>query len=1380
MSQGGGSDSRTARVGRGGDISAEAIAALQRQLTEAHEFQAATRDVLAIIASSPSNAQPVFEAIAESAARLTGSFYCNVQLFDGEVIRPGASMNFSSKALNNAAYLSGPPTRKSLIGRAILDCATVHLTDVTKDPEYSSDYARSGGWRTAAAVPMMQHGRPLGAIAVGKFEAEAFTDTQLRVLETLADHAVIAIENVRQFEEAQARNRQLRESLERQQAMSEILGVISSKPTSPEPVFEAIARNALHLCDALFANVFVWKEGQLHFMASAHKDVPFAELMRARYPMRPDRTQVSGRVMLSGKVIRIEDSGTDTEYDQSFLPTVGRRRLIGVPMLREGETVGVIVIAWSEPGEIPESSEALLKSFADQAVIAIENARLFHEVQLRNAELTEALEQQTATSEILTVISNSLSDTQPVFDAIVRSGCTLFPDAIVSVVMPKEDKLHLIAVAASGSARVESLRGRFPIPISREYLHGVAILDRTFLDVPDAREVPAQLKPGANSFLVSGNRALAVIPLLRGAEAIGAISVIRAEPGRFSDKQRGILKTFADQAVIAIENARLLNELRESLQQQTATADVLKVISRSAFDLQAVLDTLAESAARLCEAEHAWIFRRHGDVYRFAASFGFAAERHEQIRDYLKSMDVVASPGTAIGRTAMAREPVQIADVLADPDYGWTALQDMAQYRSVMGVPLLRDGETIGILAMTRGTVRPFTDKQTELATTFADQAVIAIENARLFEEVRARTAEVQEALEYQTATSDVLGVISRSPNAIQPVFEAIVSTAKRLCEATDAHIFRLNGDTYELVAHMKSPQARMITQYLLKTPIRVGLRGSVTIRAAEALKPVHVPDSTLDADYDVGLMRQLGRRAILAVPLVRDGVAIGVITMQRHADRPFSQKHIDLVSTFADQAVIAINNVELFEKVETRSRELNEALRQQTATADVLKVISRSAFDLESVLGTLVEAAARLCNADQGTIAREIGGRFMRVGSFGFSAEFDALVHDVPVERERGSAAGRALNDGKIVHIADVLADPEYTFAEGKRLGGFRCILAVPMLKEGQANGVLILTRTRPEPFAEREIELVATFADQAAIAIENVRLFESAERRSRELAQSLEELRGAQDRLVQTEKLASLGQLTAGIAHEIKNPLNFVNNFSAVSAELIDELGEALEGVPLPEAVAEEITDLAGMLKGNLDKIVQHGKRADSIVRNMLMHARQGSGEHRPTDVNALVEESLTLAYHGARAEKAGFNITLERDFDAEAGAVDLYPQEITRVLLNLISNGFYAATKRRTAETDAYEPTLRVATRNLGEAVEITIRDNGTGIPPEVRDKLFAPFFTTKPAGEGTGLGLSISHDIVVKQHRGQLGVRSEPGAFTEFRIVLARDAARETET
>ena len=361
----------------------------------------------------------------------------------------------------------------------------------------------------------------------------------------------------------------------------------------------------------------------------------------------------------------------------------------------------------------------------------------------------------------------------------------------------------------------------------------------------------------------------------------------------------------------------------------------------------------------------------------------------------------------------------------------------------------------------------------------------------------------------------------------------------------------------------------------------------------------------------------------------------------------------------------------------------------------------------------------------------------------------------------------------GRIEQIPDVLADPEYSVPLGASGNAARAVLGVPLLGKDRVEGALVLTRREPGEYSSRQIEIVQTFADQAVIAIENVRLFDEVQARTKELAASLDDLRNAQDRLVQSEKLASLGQLTAGIAHEIKNPLNFVNNFSALSRELLDELRELLAKAKLAEREREEAEDIIGTVGANLDKVVSHGKRADSIVKNMLLHSREGSGERTSVSVNAMVEEALNLAYHGARAERPGFNVTIVKSLDPEAGAADLYGQEMTRVLLNLISNGFYATTKRSQGEpSGVYQPTITASTKNLGDSVEIAIRDNGTGIPDEVKAKMFNPFFTTKPAGEGTGLGLSLSYDIVIKQHGGALDVSTERGSYTQFTIVLPR--------
>jgi signal transduction histidine kinase len=532
--------------------------------------------------------------------------------------------------------------------------------------------------------------------------------------------------------------------------------------------------------------------------------------------------------------------------------------------------------------------------------------------------------------------------------------------------------------------------------------------------------------------------------------------------------------------------------------------------------------------------------------------------------------------------------------------------------------------------------------------------------------------------------------------------------------------------------------------------------------------------DIQADPDYKLsGLVALGGYRTMLGVPLLRQGDPIGVLVLVQSTVRPFTDKQIELATTFADQAVIAIENVRLFDEVQTRTRELAQSVEELQALGEVSQAVN-STLELETVLTTIVGRAVELSRTDTGAIYvfDEEGKEFRLHATYGMSETMIAAISDQHIGLGHGNV-GTATAQRKPVQVPDIRDEPTSPVNEIILREGYRGILVIPLLRPDHIVGALVVRRKAPGEFPQSTIELLQTFADQSVVAIENARLFESVETRTRELAASLENLRTTQDRLVQTQKLASLGQLTAGIAHEIKNPLNFVNNFSGLSGELIDELQDALSGLSIDQKARAEINELTHTLRGNLDKIVQHGKRADAIVKNMLLHSREGSGEHRIVDINTLVEESLNLAWHGARAEKQGFDITLERSFDPAAGEVDLYPQDITRALLNLISNGFYAAIQRK-AETNGgdYVPTLAASTKSLGDRVEIQIRDNGTGISAEVKEKMFNPFFTTKPAGEGTGLGLSISHDIVVKQHGGSIEVDTRPGEFTEIRIILPR--------
>ena len=629
-------------------------------------------------------------------------------------------------------------------------------------------------------------------------------------------------------------------------------------------------------------------------------------------------------------------------------------------------------------------------------------------------------------------------------------------------------------------------------------------------------------------------------------------------------------------------------ELTEARKQQAATADVLKVISRSTFDVQTVLQTLTETAAHLCNADMATITRQgepgqfyHGTNYNFPPDWV----------EYTKAFPLRAGRGTVVGRTLLEKRAIQISDVLADPEYTHSEQQEKAGYRSFLGVPLLREGQPIGVFCLCRRTVRPFTKKQIELVSTFADQAVIAIENVRLFEEVQAKTHDLSEALTYQTGSATILKVIASSPTDVGPALNAVVESACELCEAYDAVIVLMDGGDLAVRAH--HGPLRMGAQRWADDPT------SVSGRAIANAAPIHLHDVLSDegAEFPTAqaMSRRDGCRTILAVPMRGEGEAIGTIVLRRAEVNPFSDKQIALLQTFADQAVIALGNAALFEQVQARTRDLLEALQQQTATADVLKAISRSAFDLQTVLDALLISACRLCEADIGTIRYEDGDSYRLAATYGCKPEWIKQFSGYSTKPDRSSVFGQTIIGGRTVHMPDVLADPNYKRPEAQKLMGFRAALGVPLIRDGHTFGVINLFRFAVGSFEPKQIEIVETFADQAVIAIENVRLFEEVQARTKELATSLDELRAAQDRLIETEKLASLGQLTAGIAHEIKNPLNFVNNFSALSRELIDELNGVLALAPLADKTRVEVDELTGLLKDNLQKVVQHGQRAE-----------------------------------------------------------------------------------------------------------------------------------------------------------------------------------------
>jgi two-component system, NtrC family, sensor kinase len=809
--------------------------------------------------------------------------------------------------------------------------------------------------------------------------------------------------------------------------------------------------------------------------------------------------------------------------------------------------------------------------------------------------------------------------------------------------------------------------------------------------------------------------------MLKEDELIGMITIYRQEVRPFTDKQVELVSNFANQAVIAIENARLLNELRqrtddlsEALEQQTATSEVLQVISSSAGELKPVYNAVLESAVSLCEAKFGVLYRYDGNLFHPEVLIGAP---QALIEFHRKRGAFQTVPGTPLHKLWQTREVVHTADDAGGP----SASARLAGARSHLAVPMIKDDALVGSIVIYRQEVRPFANRQIELVQNFAKQAVIAIENARLLNELRQRTDELTEALEQQTATSEVLQVISSSPGELQPVFQAMLENATRICDAKFGTMFRFDGEAFHPMAMVNTPPA--LTSFLRQRGRFVPETGNGLHRVWTSKKVLHTLDDAA-SPVPTAPARLAGARTYLGVPMLKDEELVGVIVIYRQEVRAFTEKQIELVKNFAAQAVIAIENTRLL-------HELRESLQQQTATADVLKVISRSIFDLQTVLDTLVQSAARLCQADMASINRHRGQSFEQVASYGYTAEFNEFMARHPIPAGRGSIVGRTVLEGKTVHVADVWTDPEYQFKRGAKVGNTRTMLGIPLLREGRPIGVIVLSRTSVRPFTDRQIELVQTFADQAVIAIENVRLFNEIEDKNRQLQQAS----------------ANKSQFLSSMSHELRTPLNAIIGLTEMMVANASRFGTEKAMEPL-QRVNRAGTHLLGLINQVLD----------------LSKIEAGKLELNPQTVQLapLIDEVIGTARQLAEQNKNRLAV----DTPGDIGTLTVDPMRLRQILLNLLSN---ACKFTKQGE-------VKLAARRVADGrdwIELAVADNGIGMTPEQQAKLFEEFSqaeaSTAQRFGGTGLGLAITRKLA-RMMGGDVTVESTPGQGSIFTVRL----------